>query len=780
MIKGFKYGSAAPVGSYKSEYYYGNVPHYHFHYPTGYYHGIYHFTYGDDKRPIFPECDPITYTYWGRNLSVFSKQLQYIRRELDSYILRQISLGSIRSLGYSRAKENFLVRKTTKYAYLDNLGTLENYKNKEVLHTSILILSRWEYFSYQLEGDIPVEIYKLPEVYIKFIVIVGGSNTRKMMHEKVNLLSSENLKEYNFEHSIMAQVIFPNEILFKHDIALFHMSKDCLAIYKLPTALGRMIERKYYLGKSNSWNRVANNSILYNAQYLLQGDWNRNIQTSEMLIKLLKSHKLVQRQIPPKCGTRRIRRYTTFWNHKLKRKESRIKIKTNPSLLNRDIDKQSILYVSPYLLQREDIKEIYLQELAQRISRAIIKEHIVNSFFTLCNRDNLIACIKEFRSPLLDLGNNRGYSSRISLLDEISKLTRSITKAINLSYYQLIVDKMHEDKELITNSCQLWDKIQNELPLITTNINSVLASDEKIKNISQENIVPLVKECINEIIQEYSNNLGTNGYNSLCKEEDILFNTIEKLVEQEIEYILGHHTTIEVPQEVEISLNKRFWVVEDIDYKDLLILPHDYDYEQEPIEMGNIVLVPDNYHVIYPHHMDRVLDQHPISDGSDVALIEIPVSINIMVDLINIYITLWYKFTPAFWGWTGVQAIKGITNSIFEYITLDGANMNESLKIQYFRAYKWIRWEAEKVSISAAQDCSLNGNYYLGILLEELINYMIDHHFDVVPIFNGVETMDSWRNTMGRTPSGDIKVVLDKLKGIRHKILDKDVIVYES
>jgi hypothetical protein len=67
----------------------------------------------------------------------------------------------------------------------------------------------------------------------------------------------------------------------------------------------------------------------------------------------------------------------------------------------------------------------------------------------------------------------------------------------------------------------------------------------------------------------------------------------------------------------------------------------------------------------------------------------------------------------------------------------------------------------------------LRGNHYVELLLEELIYYMIDHHFDVMPIFRDINKMDEWRNNFNCSPQNDIKWVLDKVKGIRHKLIDR-------
>ncbi len=193
--------------------------------------------------------------------------------------------------------------------------------------------------------------------------------------------------------------------------------------------------------------------------------------------------------------------------------------------------------------------------------------------------------------------------------------------------------------------------------------------------------------------------------------------------------------------------------------------------------------MPENYHVVYPNEFYKCIDKHPIPNGKDLAPDEIGVSINILIDLINIFIMMWCKFTPAFWGWTGTQAVLGMVDSIYEFITLETSReeqIKEDVKEQYDRAYKWLRWEGEQMALKARYDTGLRGNYYVGLMLEELIYYMVDHHFDVLPLFEDVNKMDEWRTMFDRDVNKDIKFVLDKVKGIRHKILEKEVRPYES
>lgn len=229
--------------------------------------------------------------------------------------------------------------------------------------------------------------------------------------------------------------------------------------------------------------------------------------------------------------------------------------------------------------------------------------------------------------------------------------------------------------------------------------------------------------------------------------------------------------------EKNVKLFKRFWFLYTEDYIDNKILPScDFLYEDNPIEFeGFNDLIPKNWQVVYPETFWKEINHHPIQKGKDMGVNEIPLALNIMIDIINITILMWGRFYNAFWGWTGTQAVIGITECVYEWLVLESSfeeqNNKESL-IHYQRCYRWLRWEAEKVSLMARNDMELKGNLYVGLFIEELIGYMIDHHFDIMPIFIDVNKMDEWRNMFNKDLQKDIQWVLDKVKGIRHKLID--------
>jgi hypothetical protein len=222
----------------------------------------------------------------------------------------------------------------------------------------------------------------------------------------------------------------------------------------------------------------------------------------------------------------------------------------------------------------------------------------------------------------------------------------------------------------------------------------------------------------------------------------------------------------------DLTLYSRFWFLLAAGETDKKIVPNaDYPYGDEPLVFeGFDDLMPENWQVVYPLELWKGVDKHPIEAGTSLGRREIPLAINIMLDCINIIIMMWCKFFKAFWGWTGTQAVVGLVTEVCAWITLEASRQAADIA-HYDRVYRWIRWEGENIVIQARNDMELRGNYWVCLFIEELVNYMNDHHFDVCPIFDDVRKMDEWRNT-ANCERTSIEWVLDKIKGIRHKFIE--------
>lgn len=168
-------------------------------------------------------------------------------------------------------------------------------------------------------------------------------------------------------------------------------------------------------------------------------------------------------------------------------------------------------------------------------------------------------------------------------------------------------------------------------------------------------------------------------------------------------------------------------------------------------------------------------DRHPIPFGNDMGLKEFGLDIGIMTEFINIMMLFWAKYFNAFTGYIGTMAIESMLKMVYHWLTLETSieTMEDlGVKEHYFRCYRWLRWEAEKLYNVAKLDLELHGNQWIEELIYELVEYMEMHHFNAFPKYENVERLDELKNRFDEA-NVNIKIVLRKSKGIRKRALDK-------
>ena len=163
-------------------------------------------------------------------------------------------------------------------------------------------------------------------------------------------------------------------------------------------------------------------------------------------------------------------------------------------------------------------------------------------------------------------------------------------------------------------------------------------------------------------------------------------------------------------------------------------------------------------------------NKHPIPFGNELGLREIPIHINIMVEFINVLLLLWQQRFVAFGGLLGIHGIYGLVNLVYEWLTLETSIENNEYIEEYNRCFRWLRWEAEKTYNLAKADTKLNANNWINFMINEMIDYVEMHHIDVIPILKNIMDTDDWRNKFSDATS-DIKIILDKMKGKRKRIV---------
>ncbi|NOH14883.1 hypothetical protein [Clostridium cochlearium] len=204
-----------------------------------------------------------------------------------------------------------------------------------------------------------------------------------------------------------------------------------------------------------------------------------------------------------------------------------------------------------------------------------------------------------------------------------------------------------------------------------------------------------------------------------------------------------------------IEVTKRWWWLRPTAPIDKLIVPNK-DY----VKMKELLENPNYEYLRY--------NDHPIEWGKywgiDWNIPPYAVSVEIMLDLINILMMIWHKNIQTWLCCSGKEAIQFIIELLHDWYTMETSTPNTD----YIRAYRWIRWEAEKVYFLNTE----NGLQAIGILIANLIDYMKYHHFDLVPLWRNPKVMDVERKLNRVAQNGDIMKDLDKLKGNRHYYIE--------
>ncbi|MBV4450619.1 hypothetical protein KM792_13285, partial [Clostridium tyrobutyricum] len=204
-----------------------------------------------------------------------------------------------------------------------------------------------------------------------------------------------------------------------------------------------------------------------------------------------------------------------------------------------------------------------------------------------------------------------------------------------------------------------------------------------------------------------------------------------------------------------IDIIKRWWWLNPTDPGDTLIIPNkDFCYNQE-------FLNNEAYEYLR-------FKNHPIGWGNtwgiDCNISNYSVSIEIMLDLVNILIMICHDNVQGWLCCSGKESMQFIMELLYDWYTLETSKPNSD----YYRAYRWIRWEAEKVYF-----LNLNtGLQAIGVLIANLIAYLKNHHFNTVPLWRNPKAMDIERNFNRIAQNGDIIESLNKTKGRRYYYID--------
>lgn len=299
------------------------------------------------------------------------------------------------------------------------------------------------------------------------------------------------------------------------------------------------------------------------------------------------------------------------------------------------------------------------------------------------------------------------------------------------------------------------------------------------KNIDLSNTLGLVKFKNTDIFKDNLKFIQNVSYTNMFKDNLYGLNKTATEIFNRIDSYGLNKSDIDITKNIynitDLEVIKRWWVLGTTEPTDLKILPIDYDYSKGLLQVNR---------------RDRqygwltTQDKHPISFmpylennmGIDLSygLNEINLSIEIMLDMVNVVGMIVEHGASQFANASGQEVMEFIMELLLDWLNLDTTVQEMNVKgsrEHYLRAYRWIRWEAEKIWFIADKDHSqdkMMGIKYAGMLFAELIQYMKNHHFDIVPLWRNLKYMDIERQFSRIATNGDIMKDLNKLKGNRH------------
>ncbi|SQB33640.1 hypothetical protein [Clostridium cochlearium] len=479
-----------------------------------------------------------------------------------------------------------------------------------------------------------------------------------------------------------------------------------------------------------------------------------------------------------------------------------INIKNNKELKREEeqgLDINSNINVGIARKQELDITNaIHLDKAKERgLDIATDKYTDINTIRNIDIKNNSISIDKDNIKKIDLLSNN--YLNR-EIKKEIDKniITELMYKANNfrLTKYNLTGLEREKVKDIINaldtklfyiNTLKKISKI-NSIGLNKNIARDVFTSSNNYldriidTSIYKEDIVSLGKNIARNIYKGQMiglNKSTINIYNTIDAYELNKFDT-SIYVPYELKGLNKFRTNIYIPYTAtDLEVLKRWWVLGATSPYDKKILPYDYNYLKKPLSINR----RDRE---YGCLIDQ--DKHPISfmpylennKGIDLGygLEEINLSIEIMLDMVNIVGMIVQHSASQFANCSGQEAIEFIMEVLLDWLNLDTTIQemnNKGSREHYLRCYRWIRWEAEKIWFTADKDHSMDkmmGIKYAGMLFANLLDYMKYHHFDIVPLWRNLKYMDIERHFNRIVQNGDIMENLDKLKSKRHYYIE--------
>jgi hypothetical protein len=405
-------------------------------------------------------------------------------------------------------------------------------------------------------------------------------------------------------------------------------------------------------------------------------------------------------------------------------------------------------------------------------------------------RDNVKSMSKATKAKLNYRYNvyNLDYMDNHVFLNRVNILNMSLSDSTNLIYrlaneyinkklehhlvYKLSIKNIHHANHirgfyrnvifniLNSNQSKYVDKITNRN----------ISKNSEIYRMDRIHQINIIKSYAYNLFREYFYDTYRNK--SIYLEDSRLFNvsktksldlsklSITNIFMDETKLIgdLSERNIYIEKDKLNLEVTKRWWWLDSTNPKDNLIIPN-ADYAHMIDLLNN-----DNFEYLR-------YSNHPIEWGSnwgkDWNIPPKAISIEIIVDVTNIITMIWHKNVQGWLCCTGKESIQLLMELLYDWYTMDSSNSNSD----YYRVFRWVRWEAEKVYFLNTN----SGLQAIGILVNNLITYMKNHHFNLVPIWKNPKAMDIERSFNHTPNNNDLMKALDKNKGRRHYTIDSQL-----
>ncbi|WP_416044629.1 hypothetical protein ACMXKO_11015 [Clostridium tyrobutyricum] len=384
--------------------------------------------------------------------------------------------------------------------------------------------------------------------------------------------------------------------------------------------------------------------------------------------------------------------------------------------------------------------------------------------------DKYINKLELLRKVHRDKNKQLNEDLSIKLIDR-NNLKRVNKTDVNKNLYRIAIEKiskfLHRAFLYRTISIETLEEINNYglVLLKRTPISKSYNTRYTYKFVNIEitflaNILGLYKDSVGKIFKVLNKYIFRNKKNKAYKIPERTVNRVPSIFTLKFDGALflkiGYRQVNLIETKLKfIETIKRWWWLNSSNPRDNLIIPNkDFDYTQELLNN--------------PKYEYLRFNNHPIEWGNiwgiDYNIPAYAVSIEIMLDLVNILIMVWHDNIQGWLCSTGKESMQFIIELLYDWYTLETSTPNPD----YYRSYRWIRWEAEKVYFLNLD----TGLQAVGVLVANLIDYLKQHHFNLVPLWRNPKAMDIERNFNRIVQNGDLMKVLDKLKGRRYYYID--------